>query len=743
MHALGAARLREGSEPERIERLLDDERHLNDLAKSDVRGRIEVEEDEVGTVGLVDSRVPRVHVDAAHVGHPDQGVLVVDQRRVDPALPRRPLPRRDLHVEARDPLRHSLRRVLLKERLAVRAVGVAPHRERAIAQMRHEDVGDRAVVVDQVALRDLLLGPEDLVEVGELHLSFLRLGRALAPHVLRRLVVTEPLEGRRAQVAVVRPLRELDLGHELRLDPDDVALLHLRHLRDDREGRLVPPERLELLEQLADRALVEAGADVSDPLPLLAAMDAEHERTEAAAAPALALRVAADHELLPPVRLDLQPVATAAAFGVARRRALRHHALQTLFGRRLEQRLAVFERAGELDDRIRHEQLLEPGPALGQWEVDRRVAVDLEHVEHFVRKPSAPLLHRREARPAVRVERHDLAVDDRVGRSQRLGELLRYDRESLRQVVAPARDELGLAAAYVREGPVAVPFRLVLPALATGQLLRQRREHRAVDAAAGRWCALLALAEDEPVLLVAGEVRRHERPRPLETLAVQAHSEAAVPLLFEQLVRAAIPDFDRARAVVPLRDLALEAPVLEWMVFDVDGEVLLAGLKRDALRHGPRGEGAVALETEVVMEPSGVMSLDDEDRRLRLAALAPERLRRLLAISLALVLRELLAHAVFLLPRARCVRSTDSRSACIRSMTCGSSSDGSGSGCPSALERMSSSSSERYVSSYRSGSNFALRFSTRDFAISTSALRSPFSAATSPPTSAGRRTSSA
>ena len=86
-----------------------------------------------------------------------QGVLVVDQRRVDPALSRRPLARRDLDAEARDPLRHPLRRVLLEERLAVGAVGIAPHRERPVAQVRHEHARDRAVVVDQVALRDPLV----------------------------------------------------------------------------------------------------------------------------------------------------------------------------------------------------------------------------------------------------------------------------------------------------------------------------------------------------------------------------------------------------------------------------------------------------------------------------------------------------------------------------------------------------------------------------------------------------------
>ena len=83
------------------------------------------------------------------------------------------------------------------------------------------------------------------------------------------------------------------------------------------------------------------------------------------------------------------------------------------------------------------------------------------------------------------------------------------------------------------------------------------------------------------------------------------------------------------------------------MVLDVDGQVLLAGLERHAFRHGPRGENAVALEAKVVVEPACVVPLDDEDRSLRLAALAAKWLGRLLAIALAFVVRELLAHAAF------------------------------------------------------------------------------------------------
>ena len=37
-------------------------------------GRVEVEEDEVGPVGLVDARVPGVHVDAVHLHHPEERV---------------------------------------------------------------------------------------------------------------------------------------------------------------------------------------------------------------------------------------------------------------------------------------------------------------------------------------------------------------------------------------------------------------------------------------------------------------------------------------------------------------------------------------------------------------------------------------------------------------------------------------------------------------------------------------------
>src|SRR5207248_5471206 len=128
---------------------------------------------------------------------------------------------------------------------------------------------------------------------------------------------------------------------------------------------------------------------------------------------ALALRPAADHELLEAARLDLQPVARALALAVRRGRTLGHDALEALLGRDLAQRLAVGERARDLNGALPLvEEGREPLAPLRQRQLDDRLAVELEQVEGLVheRRVGLPLLHRREARPPVLVEGAHLAV---------------------------------------------------------------------------------------------------------------------------------------------------------------------------------------------------------------------------------------------------------------------------------------------------------------------------------------------
>jgi hypothetical protein len=118
--------------------------------------------------------------------------------------------------------------------------------------VRHEDVGDVAVVRDEIALRDSFVGPERLVEVGEAELppSAPNRGRhrvALAPHFGGRLVLAEAEIRGRTQPALVRPLGELDLGHQVRVDPGDVRLADAGHLRELGKRGVAPSQRLEEL----------------------------------------------------------------------------------------------------------------------------------------------------------------------------------------------------------------------------------------------------------------------------------------------------------------------------------------------------------------------------------------------------------------------------------------------------------------------------------------------------------------
>ena len=348
-----AARLRKALEPREVEELLDEQRHLDHLREADVVGRVEVEHDPVGPVGLVDARRPGVHVDAAHVDHPEEREVVVDERVVDDPL--LAVAGRGRERRAPDPVRHVRRRVLLEEELALPAVGVALHRERPVVQVWHEDGSDVAVVREQVALRDALVRPEGLVEVRQLEdaRSAADLGRhrhVLGDHLVSQLILAQAEVNGRPQPAVPRPLGELDLGDERRLDPGHVAAAHLRHLRllgerrssSRRSGFRSIFEPIEL-------AIGEPGADVARVAEPVGCVDAEHERADPARAAALAARVAGDDELLAALQLQLAPVRRAAAGPVLRVGQLRDDALEPVLARGPLERGTVVERRRDED----------------------------------------------------------------------------------------------------------------------------------------------------------------------------------------------------------------------------------------------------------------------------------------------------------------------------------------------------------------------------------------------------------
>ncbi len=115
---------------------------------------------------------------------------------------------------------------------------------------------------------------------------------------------------------------------------------------------------------------------------------------------------------------------------------------------------------------------------------------------------------------------------------------------------------------------------------------------------------------------------------------------------FLGVVRPAVPDQDLARAVVAGRNVAVEVDVVERVILDVDREVILLGVGRDAFGHRPGHENAALLEPEIPMQAARVVLLHDEPRRLGLLARdLGARFGCLFEIAFGLVLGKFLGHS--------------------------------------------------------------------------------------------------
>ena len=140
-----------------------DERGLQHALESRTGTRIEIEMEVVGAVDIVAARVPLVQIDAAEVDHPQKRRQVLDHRKVDDSA-RSVRYRADL-----DPGGTRRRRPLHEEERTGGAVRVALHDHGAVVQVRQQDVGHVRVVLQQIALGQLQIGPEDLSQVGQVN----------------------------------------------------------------------------------------------------------------------------------------------------------------------------------------------------------------------------------------------------------------------------------------------------------------------------------------------------------------------------------------------------------------------------------------------------------------------------------------------------------------------------------------------------------------------------------------------
>jgi hypothetical protein len=163
---VGATRLHVRPQLELLERVTHEVSDADGEGEAAVRG-IKVKEDEVGPVRPVHARIPRVHVDAVHLHHPEERIARVDEREIDE--PGAAVARVRAELTCPDPRRHPLRRLLLEEALARDPFAVALHRERTVAEVRDQGRSDPVVVGEELALRDPVLRKEDAVRVRQLY----------------------------------------------------------------------------------------------------------------------------------------------------------------------------------------------------------------------------------------------------------------------------------------------------------------------------------------------------------------------------------------------------------------------------------------------------------------------------------------------------------------------------------------------------------------------------------------------
>ena len=198
----------------------------------------------------------------------------------------------------------------------------------------------------------------------------------------------------------------------------------------------------------------------------------------------LRVGVAADHELLTPLTLDLAPlgVSPPAVWTV---RPLRDHALEARLAGRAEEALAVSLEVVGVAQRIdRRDELTEARLAVAEPEPaevsppEREAVVEVRDDRHG-RDGSArvhPALEELEARPPLLVKRHDLPVEHEiltrqaVDRGGDLGILARH-------VEAVPRAESGATVRAQREHADAVQLQLEHPVRALGDLVHEHRQH--------------------------------------------------------------------------------------------------------------------------------------------------------------------------------------------------------------------------------------------------------------------------
>src|SRR5262249_21957898 len=158
-------------------------------------------------------------------------------------------------------------------------------------------------------------------------------------------------------------------------------------------------------------------------------------------------------------------------------------------------------------------------------------------------------------------------------------------------------------------------------------------------------CVFVRGLDQEPRFLALEPSRSQAYQGPLaaQPFAVKPEDELAFlesPMgIVDRFPGAAVPQHDRAGAVVARRDHALERAVVDRMILGADGQALDLRTEARAARDSPALQHAVQLQPEVVMQAPGGVLLGHV-APARFAALCALRLRSFRESALGMIGRE-------------------------------------------------------------------------------------------------------
>src|SRR4029077_1641978 len=179
----------------------------------------------------------------------------------------------------------------------------------------------------------------------------------------------------------------------------------------------------------------------------------------------------------------------------------------------------------------------------------------------------------------------------------------------------PCLDVLLHASVGVSDPFAALAFSDLGDRSATDHRQRLLLENIRIAGAAG--CFILGLDQKPGLLFLScPTVHTHEMPSSVQLLALEGKVEMAflvsgVRIAF-RMPAAAIPNHDRAAAVLSCWDGPLESVVFDGMVFHVDRQALLARNETWAASHGPTLHDPAQLEPQVIMQTPRRVLLDYE-----------------------------------------------------------------------------------------------------------------------------------